>query len=89
MHNGDDRTTAEAVTRKPGLDRVDAEVLPEKTSIGWYCIAPNVARRHHFGVSGYTAALFYHWAGGCVQPPDCGSNPRALSHLQTWKLTHE
>jgi cation transport ATPase len=31
MLNGDERTTAEAVTRKPGLDRVDAEVLPEKT----------------------------------------------------------
>jgi len=31
MLNGDDRTTAEAVTIKPGLDRVDAEVLPEKT----------------------------------------------------------
>jgi hypothetical protein len=30
MFNGDERTTAEAVTRKPGLDRVDAEVLPEK-----------------------------------------------------------
>ena len=29
--NGDDRTTAEAVTRKPGLDCVDAEALPEKT----------------------------------------------------------
>jgi cation transport ATPase len=29
--NGDDRTTAEAVTRKPGLNRINAEALPEKT----------------------------------------------------------
>jgi len=47
MLNGDERTTAEAVTRKPGLDRVDAEVLPEKRESGG--IAPSVARRHLFG----------------------------------------
>jgi cation transport ATPase len=30
MLNGDERTIAEAVTREPGLDRVDAEVLSKK-----------------------------------------------------------
>jgi high-affinity K+ transport system ATPase subunit B len=30
MLNGDDRTTAEAVTRKPGMDRLNAEALTEK-----------------------------------------------------------
>jgi P-type Cu+ transporter len=29
MLTGDSRTTAEAVARKPGIDRVEVEVLPE------------------------------------------------------------
>jgi cation transport ATPase len=45
MLNGDDRTTAEAVTRKPGLDGVDAEALTEKTSIGRYCPGRSPAAR--------------------------------------------
>jgi hypothetical protein len=50
-------TTAEAVTRKPGLNCVDAEALTEKRQSGG--VTQSVARRHLFGgVSGYTTALF-------------------------------
>jgi hypothetical protein len=78
MFNGNERTTAEAVTRKPGLDRVDAEVLPEKTSIGRHCLkrgpaAPLWGRIRLYG------GVVYHRVGVCGQHPVCGRNLRALS----------
>jgi magnesium-transporting ATPase (P-type) len=88
MLNGDNRTTAEAVTRKPGLDRVNAEALTEKKSIGQYCPKRGPAAPLCGRISSYGGAV-YHRAGVCVQATDCDRNPRALPHPKTWKLTHE